>query len=74
MKTKVNPGPLHSHAACRFPSFMIIFGGERGGHPTNELWKFNFGEVVSLKYSVNVSEVIVYLLHCFQRICLSILF
>lgn len=42
IKTKQNPGPLHSHAACRLPSSMIVFGGERSGLPTNDLWKFNF--------------------------------
>lgn len=42
-KSKFNPGPLHSHAACKLPSCMLIFGGERNGQSCNDLWKFNFG-------------------------------
>lgn len=44
VKPKNTPGPLHSHAACRLPSSMLIFGGERDGHPTNDVWRFSFGE------------------------------
>lgn len=44
IKTKLNPGPLHSHSCCKLPSFMIIFGGERNGEVCNDLWKFNFGK------------------------------
>lgn len=43
IKTKLNPGPLHSHSCCKLPSTMIIFGGERNGEVCNDLWKFNFG-------------------------------
>ncbi|CAH1154356.1 unnamed protein product, partial [Phaedon cochleariae] len=44
VKCKVSPGPLHSHAACRLPSSsMLVFGGEKGGQNSNELWKFSFG-------------------------------
>lgn len=39
----MNPGALHSHAVCKLPSSMLIFGGERGGQPNNELWRFHFG-------------------------------
>lgn len=45
IKTKVSPGPLHSHAACRLPSCMLVFGGERDGHSTNDLWKFSFSKL-----------------------------
>lgn len=43
IKCKVNPGPLHSHVACKLPSSMIIFGGERNGQLVNDLWRFHFG-------------------------------
>lgn len=43
IRCKFSPGPLHSHAACRLPGYMLIFGGENSGHPTNELWRFHFG-------------------------------
>ncbi|KAK3930299.1 Actin-fragmin kinase, partial [Frankliniella fusca] len=37
------PGPLHSHAACRLPGCMLLFGGERAGQPSADLWRFHFG-------------------------------
>ena len=43
IRAKPGPGALHSHAACKLPSSMLLFGGERDGHPTNELWRFHFG-------------------------------
>lgn len=44
VKSKINPGPLHSHAATKLPSsHMLIFGGERNGQAHNDLWKFSFG-------------------------------
>ena len=43
IRAKPGPGALHSHAACKLPSSMLLFGGEREGHPTNELWRFHFG-------------------------------
>ncbi|XP_074036461.1 uncharacterized protein isoform X2 [Leptinotarsa decemlineata] len=43
VKSKINPGPLHSHAACKLPSScMLVFGGERSGQTCNDLWKFRF--------------------------------
>lgn len=48
IKTKVNPGTLHSHAACKLPSSMLIFGGESNGHPSNDLWRFHFGKLYSV--------------------------
>lgn len=44
VKCKFSPGPLHSHAACKLPSSMLLFGGERNGELVNELWRFHFGE------------------------------
>lgn len=49
IKCKISPGPLHSHAACKLPSSMLIFGGERNGQNCNELWKFSFGMSVFYK-------------------------
>ncbi|KAJ1527117.1 hypothetical protein ONE63_008652 [Megalurothrips usitatus] len=40
---KQGPGPLHSHAACRLPGCMLVFGGERAGQPSADLWRFHFG-------------------------------
>ncbi|KAG5877984.1 hypothetical protein JTB14_032215 [Gonioctena quinquepunctata] len=43
VKSKINPGPLHSHAACKLPSScMLVFGGERSGQTCNDLWRFRF--------------------------------
>lgn len=43
-KQKHGPGTLHSHAACRLPGSMLLFGGESGGHAVNDVWKFHFGK------------------------------
>jgi hypothetical protein len=43
VRARPGPGALHSHAACKLPSSMLLFGGERDGQPTNELWRFHFG-------------------------------
>lgn len=40
---KSGPGPLHSHAACKLPGCMLVFGGERAGQPSADLWRFHFG-------------------------------
>lgn len=40
---KQGPGPLHSHAACKLPGCMLVFGGERAGQPSADLWRFHFG-------------------------------
>lgn len=45
IKTKSNPGPLHSHAVCKLPSSMLIFGGETNGLLLNDLWRFHFGKI-----------------------------
>nr|XP_023023467.1 uncharacterized protein LOC111511666 [Leptinotarsa decemlineata] len=64
VKSKINPGPLHSHAACKLPSScMLVFGGERSGQTCNDLWKFRFGTmiksksayVIKKKYQIDVS-------------------
>lgn len=48
IKVKVQPGPLHSHAACKIPSGMLIFGGERNGQLVDEVWRFSFGKLIIL--------------------------
>lgn len=58
IKTKLNPGPLHSHSCCKLPSTMIIFGGERNGEVCNDLWKFNFG----MSYTFRLSDIVCLLL------------
>lgn len=43
IKTSKNPGELHSHSAiCAFGS-MFVFGGERRGSLSHDLWRFHFG-------------------------------
>ncbi|KAE8745406.1 hypothetical protein FOCC_FOCC007954 [Frankliniella occidentalis] len=42
-QVKQGPGPLHSHAACKLPGCMLVFGGERAGQPCADLWRFHFG-------------------------------
>lgn len=44
VKCKYSPGTLHSHAACKLPCSMLLFGGEKNGEIVNELWRFHFGE------------------------------
>ncbi|XP_057660577.1 uncharacterized protein LOC130896456 [Diorhabda carinulata] len=54
VKSKINPGPLHSHAACKLPSaHMLIFGGERNGQANNDLWKFSFALESWEKVTIN---------------------
>uniref|UniRef100_A0A6P7F5I0 Uncharacterized protein LOC114326088 n=1 Tax=Diabrotica virgifera virgifera TaxID=50390 RepID=A0A6P7F5I0_DIAVI len=54
VKSKINPGPLHSHAACRLPSaHMLVFGGERNGQASNDLWKFSFALESWEKITIN---------------------
>lgn len=45
LKCKFSPGPRHSHAACRLPGYMLLFGGECNGQPSNDIWRFHFGEL-----------------------------
>lgn len=45
---KISPGPLHSHAACRLPGSMLIFGGETSGNLSNDSWRFSFGKIIIL--------------------------
>ncbi|XP_072401398.1 uncharacterized protein [Diabrotica undecimpunctata] len=54
VKSKINPGPLHSHAACRLPSsHMLVFGGEKNGQASNDLWKFSFALESWEKITIN---------------------
>ncbi|CAG9854868.1 unnamed protein product [Phyllotreta striolata] len=56
VKCKINPGPLHSHAATKLPtSHMLVFGGERNGQASSDLWKFSFALETWEKITINAS-------------------
>lgn len=38
------PKELHSHAAVFANQCMWIFGGEKSGKPSNDLWRYHFGK------------------------------
>lgn len=64
VKTKLSPGALHSHAACKLPSSMLVFGGERDGQPINELWRFHFGKTelsLFLIFVRNACDVVIFI-------------
>lgn len=44
VKCGKGPGELHGHSAIRVRDDMFIFGGEKSGQISSELWKFNFGK------------------------------
>jgi len=53
LKCKPNPGPLVSPSMTKAFGSMFIYGGERNGKPTDELWRFSIGKIgVFCFYSV----------------------
>lgn len=45
MPKSTGPRELHSHAAVFANQCMWIFGGEKSGKPSNDLWRYHFGEL-----------------------------
>lgn len=41
--SKLSPSARSGHAAARAGHYLYIFGGEADGHPTNDMWRFHFG-------------------------------